>query len=988
MTLLIVIGCSKKESSPFKLIEKKQIKSLNAVSYTYEHLKTGAKVIYIDDGGTEKSFGITFKTPTVDDTGVNHVFEHAVLQGSEKYPDKNLFYKMKSKNISSFLTATTEADYTLYAFSAIEENSFNNILDIFLSGVFTPIVLNNENLLKREGWRYDRTPNNGKLVINGIVYNEMKGLFSDPTANILFKLNRLMYPDKNANYRFVAGGDPSKISDLNLEQLRKTHENYYTPSNSIAVISGKVKIDEKLEKLDEYYSKFKKTEVAEITLQKTKLKDKLYKEEYPAPEGAEDIYVYGTLMDPKTSISELSFVNALLGGYETSPLQRMFKEHRFSGSLDSFIDEYEQPRDVILISGIKEKEIHEIRKSIDKEMDKILKEGIDPKLINLAFENLKKQNLQVRYSKNRPEDLAGKAAKGYFYYGKPDFFISDDSLKQIEILVKNPEKIKSLIKKFYTNNNNKIEVLFRPNSHLLDQAAEKESQKLKNFEAGLNEEGKNKLNNDIQNFNRWVKTPVEKKIVDSIPKTEVKDLINSEIPIVERDEQVIDDVKFIKNEINTYGLNLVSLKFDTSGFTRDEKMELELFSNLITVGSTPDYTYENLSDSLSKYFFKFNFKNGAVVSKDGVLRQFSLDYGYLPENREKVYSILEEVLLMGSFDKKLLIKKKLERIRESILNNSSDSEVISKISMIKSRSMVNPDYAYFLDSDLNHYIKSLGVGETNFYVYPPMIKKINNILADFDNNFPKLQDDMKRIRQKVFNKNNLTVFYAETSDNLKDDIKPLLDKLTNTPIKKVDYAVRENSRLAIEVPAQNGASSWGNNLLEMGYEYSGKYKVMAGMINEYLTKKIRVENGAYGAFFVVTPNHDLFSLSFRDGEVDRTIEAYKSIPDYLKTRKNISQEKLDGYILQGLAKYYKSYTPDELLSLSYNYYINNIDMEVLEKEKSEILSVTKDDIEIFIETMEKFTEDKYYSTVNNSTLIKEKGKNVKYDRVIKFEDIK
>jgi len=405
MTLSFLISCSKEkieeEKETFKLIETKEIKNLGATSYTYKHIKTGASVIYLDDKSPEKVFGIAFKTPVVDDTGVNHVFEHSVLQGSKKYPDKNLFYELDTKNIPSFLNAMTGLDYTVYPFSAVEPKSFDNLLDIYLDAVFNPMVLEDENTLKREGWRYDRNPNNDELIINGIVYNEMKGAFSNPYRNLSFKMNRLMYPDEMANYRFSSGGLPSSIPNLDLDHLRKTHEKYYTPSNSIVVLAGKQDINKTLAKLDEYYSQYNKTEMAVIETQNSQLKDEFHNESYPAPKGSPNIYIYGTLMKPKTSLPELMFITSLLADYEISPLKKLFVDEKFSGNFGLYNDSTIQPRGYYLIQGAKKEEVEKFRKLMDAKMVEVAKTGIDPEIINLALRDYKKQLAKSQYSKDR-----------------------------------------------------------------------------------------------------------------------------------------------------------------------------------------------------------------------------------------------------------------------------------------------------------------------------------------------------------------------------------------------------------------------------------------------------------------------------------------------------------------------------------------------------------------------------------------------------------
>jgi len=988
MTLSFLISCGKnekkKEKETFKLIETREIKNLGAKSYTYEHIKTGARVIYLDDQSPEKVFGIAFKTPVVDDSGVNHVFEHAVLQGSKKYPDKNLFYELDTKNIPSFLNAMTGQDYTVYPFSAVEPRSFDNLLDIYLDAVFNPLVLEDENTLKREGWRYDRNPNNNELIINGIVYNEMKGAFSNPYRNLSFRMNRLMYPDKMANYRFSSGGLPSNIPNLNLDHLRKTHEKYYTPSNSIVVLAGKQNIKKTLATLDEYYSSYEKTQIATIETQNTQLKDEFHNESYPAPKGSPNIYIYGTLMEPKTPLPELVFITSLLADYEISPLKKLFVDEKFSGSFGLYNDSTIQPRGYYLIQGAKKEEVNKFRKLMDAKMKEIAKIGIDPEIIDLALRDYKKQLAKSQYSKERASDLTTSIATSYFYYDKPYLFISEDKIKILDDLAQNPEKIKKLITKYFVNNNNKLEIFFTPDEDLLAKNEVLEKNKLDKFEKNLNNKEVEILNNEIKKFNAWSKEPVDKKIIDSIPSVKLSDLSNSQIPLVKRDEESIGGITFIDNDINTYDINLVSLKFDTSGFNQSEKLDSELFSHLMTTSSTKDFSFEEISTNLTKYFFKLNLKNRTVLlDKDRISRRFVINFEYLQEDNTKVYNTLDNLFLEGNFDNKLEIKKRLESFRDSILTSSSDANVINRVSVIKAMSMINPNYNYYLDEEVNF-------GGRGYYIYPPMLTKLNKILENYDENFIQLQKDMKNIREKIFNKHNLLVFYANRGNyhNFKNDIIPLLSKIKDRPISKKNYGKLEKSNLSITVPAQNGSTSWGNNLVDMGYEYNGKYKIMSSMINEYLNNKIRVQNGAYGAWFYITLNKDIVASSYRDGEIDKTIDTYKEIPKYLTSELNIKQEKFNGFILKSMAKYYQAYTPDTLLNLSYTHYLYNISLEDMEKEKSEVLSTTKKDLPEFIEIMNKFTQQKYYSTVNNENIIKEKGSKSHFDEIIKFENIK
>jgi Zn-dependent M16 (insulinase) family peptidase len=975
-----LISCGKKEKKEiknkgFKLVETREIKNLGATSYTYEHIKTGARVVYLDDESAEKVFGIAFKTPVVDNTGVNHVFEHSVLAGSKKFPDKNLFSELDTKNIPTFLNAMTGTDYTIYPFSAVEPKSFDNLMDVYLDAVFNPMVLEDENILKREGWRFDRNLTNNELIFNGIVYNEMRGAFSNPYRTLFHKMNLITYPDEMANYRFSSGGLPSAIPNLNLDQLRKTHAKYYTPSNSIVVLGGKMDIDKHLKLLDEYFSKYDKTEKAVLEVQKTPLKDELHNETYPAPKESPNIYVYTTLMKPQTSVPELSFITSLLADYEISPLKKLFKENKFTGNFGLYIDSSFQPRGYIMVQGANEKEIADIRKLIDSKIEELSKIGIDPEIIDLALRDYKKELAKSQYSSQRAEDLTTTIASSYFYYDKPLLMVSDDKIKILEELSKNPDKIKALIKEYYAENKNKVEIFFTPNPEGLEELALNEKDILKKYESTLSPTDHKKLDDEIKTFNEWTKSPVDKKITDSIPTIKLTDLKDSKISTVEIDETDIDGIKTINNHINTYDINLVSLKFDSSGFTKEDKLKAKLYSILVTSSSTKDYSYDEISNNLTKYFFKLNLSNSTnIVDNNELSRRYTINFEYLQNDNKEVYSTLENLFFENNFDNKLEIKNRLNLLKDGIINSLSDSGVVNKASTLKALSMSNPYYNYVREDQIP----------------VELLPIITKILNNYDEEFPKLQNDMKEIQNKIFNKENLLIFYANEGnfDNFKKDITPLLNKMKKSSITPTNYAQLDKEKIAITAPVQNGTTSWGNNLNLLGYKYSGKYKIMANMLNEYLNSVIRVQNGAYGAWFYFTLNNDMLATSYRDGEIDKTLTTFENMPKFLEEAKDMPQEKFDGFILKSMTKYYQSYTPDQLLAISYTRYLYNMTLESMEKEKSEVLATTKDDLPEFIEIMNKFIANEYYNTINSENIIKEKSSKYKFDKTIKFEKIK
>lgn len=89
------------------------------------------------------------------------------------------------------------------------------------------------------------------LIINGVVYNEMKGAFSSPESVLDRYTKAVLFPD--TPYRHESGGDPACIPDLTYEQFIAFHKNYYHPANSFIYLYGDMDMAEKLEWLDRAY---------------------------------------------------------------------------------------------------------------------------------------------------------------------------------------------------------------------------------------------------------------------------------------------------------------------------------------------------------------------------------------------------------------------------------------------------------------------------------------------------------------------------------------------------------------------------------------------------------------------------------------------------------------------------------------------------------------------------------------------------------------
>ena len=235
----------------FKLKEIKKIKEIATEAFLFQHEITGARLLFLENEDDNKVFSISFRTPPADNTGVAHIVEHSVLCGSRKFNLKEPFVELVKGSLNTFLNAMTFPDKTMYPVASRNAKDFQNLMDVYLDAVFYPLIYENPYTLRQEGWHYNIEEPTDALSYNGVVYNEMKGVFSSADALLDYEAMKALFPD--TPYSFESGGHPDAIPELTQEAFEHFHTTYYSPENSFIYLYGDMDMEEKLAFLDEHY---------------------------------------------------------------------------------------------------------------------------------------------------------------------------------------------------------------------------------------------------------------------------------------------------------------------------------------------------------------------------------------------------------------------------------------------------------------------------------------------------------------------------------------------------------------------------------------------------------------------------------------------------------------------------------------------------------------------------------------------------------------
>ena len=337
----------------YQLVTEKELKEMNSLGVVLRHKKTGARIFLMENDDENKVFCIGFRTPPSDSTGLQHILEHSVLCGSEKFPVKDPFVELVKGSLNTFLNAMTYPDKTVYPVASCNDKDFQNLMDVYMDAVLHPNIYREPKIFMQEGWHYEMESEDAPITINGVVYNEMKGAFSSPESLLDRSISHALFPD--TCYGFESGGDPAQIPALTAEQFLDYHSRFYHPSNSFIYLYGNMDMAEKLTWLDEeYLGKYEFRQVdSGISLQKPFEAPVSQEVPYSITENEEEeksAYlsvntVVGTDLDPKLYVAfqilEYALLDApgaplkkalidaglgddVLGGYESGILQPYF----------------------------------------------------------------------------------------------------------------------------------------------------------------------------------------------------------------------------------------------------------------------------------------------------------------------------------------------------------------------------------------------------------------------------------------------------------------------------------------------------------------------------------------------------------------------------------------------------------------------------------------------------------------------------------------
>lgn len=946
----------------YTLVQREYINELKCEAFLLEHNKTKARIFYLAADDDNKVFSVTFRTPPSDKTGVAHIMEHSVLCGSRKFPLKEPFVELVKGSLNTFLNAMTFPDKTMYPVASKNDQDFRNLMDVYLDAVFFPNAIKNSDTLKQEGWHYEILDQNEPLTYKGVVYNEMKGVYSAPDAILSTKVMETLFP--NNTYGADSGGNPDNIPELTFDKFKNFYEQFYHPSNSYIFLYGKMDIAAQLEFIDaEYLSHFEYSEVdSKINLQKAF--DEGIKVAFPYNITAEDstenkcLHSLAYAMPEQTMELKLAFevlTHALIGSSAAPLKEYLLKQGIGLDISGDYTVSMKQPVWYIDVNGSEREKGEQLEILVEKFIEEECQKGLDKHSLEASLNILEFMLREADFG-GRPIGLAHniRLMDEWLYDRNPfEALRYDDVLRKLRHNL-NTDYYENILRKYILDNKHKALVTMYPQIGLTAEKQNLEDKYLAEIKANMSSAEIDNLIAENKRLMAKQAEPDSAEALASIPLLKLEDL-DYKVEEIERREYVLNDVKIHHIPTNTNGILYSNLYFNLNGLNEEEIKYTYLISDILTRISTNTTNYIELDKKLNFYLGGLNTGVQAInkAGTDEYTPLFKISGKALLHNMGHMTEIFREILLESVFTDEQRIKELLEELKT----------VWDMDAFRKGHSLVS-DRLLAQISNISKFIDCGGLGYYEFLV--KLVKQ---------SDYAEIANMLSRIASKIFAKNRLEIMvigddeqyhlYEMHLANMLQDWNLGSDTIGDKISLSSEYV---NQGIISAGQVQYVAA--GGNFKAHGYQFHGNMKVLETILKyDYLWTKIRVQGGAYGAFATFKPTGELIFCSYRDPNLIETLDVYKNMADYIKNL-DISEREMRKYIIGTMSGLDIPNTPYLRGVYAMTRYYKGITATDVEKTRREVISSNLEEIKALSKLIEEIINDKIICAMGNEQKIK------------------
>ena len=950
----------------FKEIETHPLPDIQSTGILYEHEETGAQVLYLQNDDVNKSFTIGFKTPPYSDNGITHILEHSVLNGSKKYPSKEPFVELIKGSLNTFVNAMTFSDKTIYPVASTNQQDFKHLMGVYLDAVFQPLFKENPQILAQEGWHYHLENAEDELTYKGVVYNEMKGAFGSPERQVYQQLSAQLY--NNSIYRFESGGDPDVIPELTQKEFIDYHEKYYHPSNSFTILYGDLDLDEALTDLEEYFDGQGQLE-EKITLDfdiqapaQTVFEDTYSITAGDDPADKDYLAIGWHMAEPDATLDGygLKVLEEILLGNNQSPLKKALLDADIGGDIDGGTAEFGFPMAFFIMAKYSDAgKMDLFNRVVTETLEKLVADGISQELVDAALNKITFETKEAAISEDNPRGvLYAITSLATWLYGENPYVNLEFSTYLDQLAdIAHEGYFEKLIEDKFLNNNKKVDLILKAEPGKND-ALEKEAlEQLQVYKAGLSEDEIANLVAETTALIERQDAPDKPEDLAKIPTLKREDLTADveEYPITT--ERFGEHTTFYHAEQFTSGIDYLRLYLDISDFEAEEYAALSYLSSLLSSLETKNYDAAKLQTEIDTHTGGIFGRISLFENKDGAIQPYFVLAGKALETSfDDLVNLMKEILVHTQFTDKGDILKLTQRFIsgfEGAINNASH-----RLVMNRALSQVKPI------SKLGEYTDGI-----DYFNY---LKDSRDVLTGDHSEL--LGKKLASTLDKLLNKERLNVVYIGALERVETVKAQVADAFVDLPSSAIGEPVQYKTGLK-----QNEAFITAQDVNYVGagadaldiFDYSGTASVLSSAIRfDYLWNEVRVKGGAYGSMYSHRRNGSLAFGSYRDPNIQKTLDVYKNLPEYVKNL-TVSEEELNKYIIGTISPLEQPKSAVSKGISALNRLKTGISADDIKALKEEILATKSHDLSEYAKDIEEALKDAAIVVIGNKAQIEE-----------------
>lgn len=1009
----------------YEVVSKDVVSEYGAYCTLYRHKKSGAELLSVSSDDDNKVFGITFRTPPSDSTGVPHILEHSVLCGSRKYTTKDPFVQLLQGSLQTFLNAFTYPDRTCYVVASQNTKDFYNLVNVYADAVFHPRATNDPMVHAQEGWHLELEDKSEPLTYKGVVYNEMKGVYSSPDSLLMRESQRSVFPDNT--YGVDSGGDPTVIPELSFEQFAEFHSKFYHPANSRIYFSGDDDVAERLRLMDEYLSEFGDSPESKpgsvIQWQPKKFAEPQWAK-HPYPAGADQpethmVQVNWLLNDEPMSPTDeltLNILDHLLMGTTSAVLRKTLMESGLGAAITGggLSDELLQATYSVGLKGVEPANVAKVQELIVETLAKVAEEGFDADDVASSMNTIEFQ-LREFNTGSFPKGLSfmlGAMSKWLYEESPTGALKFEEPLAELKAKIEQggSQVFQDMIKNLLLNNSHRSTVEMVPSKTLEAEQLQDEADRLAKIKEDLTDDQLQEIvdkTSELKALQAAEDSPEDRATIPSLELSDLKREV-TEYPNAVTENENGSGVTVTRHElVSTSGIAYVNFGVDMSALSLEDAALIPLFTRILLETGAGDLSDVQLTR-------KIGINTGGISASSLIVPVF--EEGADESAASDGTNMITKLFLRGkaTADKAgdLLSLYKLILTDANLDSQKKIVEMLRETKTQMEASVQSAGHSYANTRMASRYTPGGYIGEKMGGI--SYLDTVKGLLDMAENDWPSMLAKLEGIRTTLLDENKCRdgmildiTGDAKVMETIQPDVDAFLSSLPGKAsgdnfqdfyssehpwVTQAKSEMSANAPLVDEgfvVPTQVSYVGKGGKIYDAGEHISGSSAVVSRFLRTgYLWDNVRVIGGAYGGFCTFSQDTGFFSfLSYRDPNLAGTLDVYDACGEALIGMADDlekDQDALATAIIGAVGDLDGALSPDQKGWLAFNRWLKGSSPEYRQKFRDEVLNTSAEAFREFGRRL-KAMRDPSVAVVSSSAAFEaaaEAGKEMKLNQVV------